>query len=75
MENFYLTKRNVMRLSNDTFVVVFDEKLSFKPGQFLMVYTGGLVRKPFLLGTWQGQLAISVKVKGERTRKSPTSGR
>ena len=69
MENFYLTKRNVMRLSNDTFVVVFDEKLSFKPGQFLMVYTGGLVRKPFLLGTWQGQLAISVKVKGERTRK------
>jgi len=49
--------------------MVFDEKLSFKPGQFLMVYIGGLVRKPFLLGTWQGQLAISVKVKGERTRK------
>lgn len=67
MERFCLTKRDVFRVNEDTWIVSFEETIDFLPGQFLMVETPKLVRKPFALGYWGGHLAISVQIKGMGT--------
>lgn len=68
MENFCLTKDKVLRINSDTYLLIFEERLPFEPGQFVMIETPQLVRKPFMLGRWNEALAISVQMKGVGTR-------
>ncbi|ANQ53379.1 dihydroorotate dehydrogenase [Thermosipho affectus] len=66
MENTYLTKKDVIKLNKDTYIVTF-ENIKFELGQFIMIETKNLVRKPFILGTWNNHPAISVQIKGKGT--------
>ncbi|ODN30609.1 oxidoreductase [Fervidobacterium thailandense] len=69
IKRYFLSKTRVFEITTDTFFVVFEETVDFKPGQFAMVGTETtLTRKPFTLGLWDGRLAISVKVVGEGSR-------
>lgn len=64
MEKFCLTIKDKYRINEDTWLILFNENLDFEPGQFVMLETPGLTRKPFALGKWKGELAISVKSRG-----------
>ncbi|PLV59073.1 dihydroorotate dehydrogenase [Thermotoga sp. KOL6] len=68
MEKFCLTKKKSIRINEDTWIIIFEEYLDFLPGQFVMLETPKLVRKPFVLGYWEDNLAISVQVKGKGTK-------
>ncbi|PLV57399.1 dihydroorotate dehydrogenase [Thermotoga sp. SG1] len=68
MERFCLTKKKTIRVNEDTWIVLFEEQIDFSPGQFVMLETPKLVRKPFVLGWWEDSLAVSVQVKGKGTR-------
>jgi dihydroorotate dehydrogenase electron transfer subunit len=67
MENTYLTKKDVIQINEDTFIVTFNEKFKFDEGQFIMIQTPSLTRKPFILGTWEDNIAVSVQIKGKGT--------
>lgn len=68
MERLYLEINGKTRINEDTWMITFEGHLEFQPGQFLMVETPKLIRKPFALGKWDGKIAISVQLKGEGTR-------
>ena len=68
MENLILTKEKVLQINEDTFILIFEEDPDFSPGQFVMMETPALVRKPFILGKWMGKTAISVKIRGKGTK-------
>jgi len=72
MENFSVEKQCVVKVSSDTYIVVFKENISHEFGQFVMIQTTSLTRKPFMLGTWENKTAISVQVKGHGTRNIVT---
>ncbi len=66
MENFSLTKKSVERISGNTYLLRFKEKIAFQPMQFLMIETPmSIVRKPFGLGSWQDDLAICIEIIGK----------
>ncbi|ABR30140.1 dihydroorotate dehydrogenase [Thermosipho melanesiensis] len=67
MENTYLTKKETLKINEDTYLITL-ENINFEIGQFLMIETNKLVRKPFILGTWDGKTAISVQIKGKGTK-------
>lgn len=68
MENFSLSRCELIRLNRDTFIVTFNEKIDFEPTQFIMIETEtSIVRKPFGLGRWNDRLAIGVQVIGPGT--------
>jgi len=64
------TKRECVGITEDTFLITFNEKIDFLPGQFVMigVDSHGLTRKPFTIGKFQDNLAISVKTVGEGSK-------
>ncbi len=64
MERFLLTKKNTLQITEDTYLVTFHEKFNFKPGQFVMLDLNSLTRKPFTIGKFGQNLAISVIVVG-----------
>ncbi|MEJ5258269.1 MAG: oxidoreductase [Fervidobacterium sp.] len=67
---FELSKREIMEITVDTFLITFEEKIDFSPGQFCMVDVNdfGLTRKPFTLGSdAEGRIMISVKIVGAGT--------
>ncbi|AEH51951.1 iron-sulfur cluster-binding protein [Pseudothermotoga thermarum] len=69
MENFSLTKKEVEKISGNTYLIRFNEWIDFEPMQFVMVETpNSVVRKPFGLGSWQGDLALCVEILGEGTK-------
>lgn len=68
MENTYLTKKDVFQLNDNTYILTFNETFEFSPGQFIMIQTNSLTRKPFILGTWDNNIAISVQIKGKGTK-------
>ena len=68
MERFCLTKKKTIRVNENTWIVLFEEQLDFSPGQFIMLETPKLVRKPFVLGYWEENLAVSIQVKGKGTK-------
>lgn len=67
MENFFLTTKSVLKITKDSFIITFSEKLDFMPTQFIMIETPSVVRKPFALGEWFNDLAIGVEVIGKGT--------
>ncbi len=69
MENFSVERKELLRLTKDTYVAVLGGEIDFKPGQFVMVDAGKLVRKPFMLGRWNAKAALSIKVVGDGTRR------
>ncbi|MDI3471746.1 MAG: dihydroorotate dehydrogenase electron transfer subunit [Thermotogaceae bacterium] len=68
MEKLYLKVQEKVQVNKDTWLIIFDEDFNFEPGQFIMVETPKLVRKPFVLGRWSDKSSISVQVKGEGTK-------
>ncbi|MBC7123788.1 MAG: oxidoreductase, partial [Pseudothermotoga sp.] len=63
MENFSLTRSELVQLTADTFIISFNEWIDFEPIQFIMIETEtSIVRKPFGLGRWNGKLAIGVQI-------------
>lgn len=69
MENFYLTRHELIQLTSDSFIITFNEIIDFEPAQFIMIETeSSIVRKPFGLGSWLGKLAIGVQVIGPGTK-------
>ncbi|MCS7175883.1 iron-sulfur cluster-binding protein [Pseudothermotoga sp.] len=69
MENFSLTRDELIQLTSDSFLITFNEDLNFEPTQFIMIETPtSIVRKPFGLGRWYGKLAIGVQVIGPGTK-------
>lgn len=68
MENFSLTRRELIQLTEDTFIISFNEWIDFEPTQFIMIETEtSIVRKPFGLGRWNEKLAIGVQIIGPGT--------
>ncbi len=67
MENFSLTTKNTLKVTENSFIITFNEKLDFIPTQFIMIETPSVVRKPFALGEWFNDLAIGVEVIGKGT--------
>jgi len=68
MENFSLTRSELVQLTADTFIISFNEWIDFEPIQFIMIETEtSIVRKPFGLGRWNGKLAIGVQIIGPGT--------
>lgn len=67
MESFSLTRKNLLKIDTDSYLLVFNEKIDFEPTQFIMIETPSVVRKPFALGRWQNDLAIGIQVIGEGT--------
>jgi dihydroorotate dehydrogenase electron transfer subunit len=68
MENFSLTRRELIQLTEDTFIISFNEWIDFEPTQFIMIETEtSIVRKPFGLGRWNERLAIGVQIIGPGT--------
>jgi len=65
-----LTKKECINVTEDTFLITFNEEIEFLPGQFVMVSVNshGLTRKPFTIGKFRGHLAISVKIVGDGSR-------
>lgn len=69
MENFYLTRHELVQLTSDSFIITFKETIDFEPTQFIMIETeSSIVRKPFGLGSWLGKLAVGVQVIGPGTK-------
>ncbi|MCD6546421.1 MAG: dihydroorotate dehydrogenase [Thermotogae bacterium] len=68
MEKLFLSISQKIQVNANTWVITFNETLKFYPGQFIMIETPKLVRKPFVLGKWDKRLSISVQVKGEGTK-------
>ncbi|MGQ9856449.1 MAG: iron-sulfur cluster-binding protein [Fervidobacterium sp.] len=67
---FELSKREVTEITDNTFLITFEEKIDFAPGQFCMINVNdfGLTRKPFTLGSnAEGRVMISVKIVGAGT--------
>lgn len=64
----YLKIWEKVQVNEDTWLIIFDEDFKFEAGQFIMVETPKLVRKPFVLGKWDDKLSISVQVKGNGTK-------
>ncbi|WP_448374499.1 iron-sulfur cluster-binding protein [Fervidobacterium sp.] len=65
---YYLTKKSVREITENTYLITFEEDISFLPGQFCMIDVdgAGLTRKPFTLGRISHtELAISVKIAGK----------
>ncbi|ANE41039.1 MAG: oxidoreductase [Fervidobacterium pennivorans] len=65
---FLLTKRSVEEITQNTYLITFEEDFDFLPGQFCMVSVdgAGLTRKPYTLGRLNKmELAISVKIAGK----------
>jgi dihydroorotate dehydrogenase electron transfer subunit len=65
---FLLTKRIVEEITQNTYLITFEEDFDFLPGQFCMVSVdgAGLTRKPYTLGRLNKmELAISVKIAGK----------
>lgn len=68
MENFSLTRNELIKLAEDVFIITFNEWLEFEPTQFIMIETdASVVRKPFGLGRWNERLAIGVQIIGPGT--------
>ncbi len=71
VKSYKLSKKEVLQITDDTYLIVFEGKsFDFDCGQFCMIDVDsyGLTRKPFTLGKFEGNLAISVKIVGEGTR-------
>jgi len=68
MEKLSLKIDEKIKLNGNTWIITFKNRLEFCPGQFVMIETPKLVRKPFALGKWNEKLAISVQLKGEGTK-------
>ncbi len=68
MENFSLTVKRTIKVTEDSFIITFNEKIDFVPAQFIMVETPSVTRKPFGLGRWFDDLAIGVQVIGNGTK-------
>ncbi|WP_346310443.1 oxidoreductase [Pseudothermotoga sp.] len=63
-----MTKHELIQLTEDTFIVSFNEWIEFEPTQFIMIETEtSIVRKPFGLGRWNKRLAIGVQIIGPGT--------
>lgn len=64
------TKKECVDITEDTFLITFNESIDFLTGQFVMVSVGshGLTRKPFTIGKFGGDLAISVKIIGDGSK-------
>ncbi len=65
MERFSITKKDVVQITEDTYLLTFNENLNFKSGQFVMLDLNTLTRKPFTIGKFGEELAISVIVVGD----------
>jgi len=60
--------KDTFPLTDDTYIMTIREEIEFSPGQFLMIETPyRSTRKPFILGFFGEDIAISVHVKGEGT--------
>lgn len=68
MENFCLRVKKTIKVTENSFLVIFSEKMNFVPTQFIMIETPSVVRKPFALGNWFDDLAIGVQVIGKGTQ-------
>ncbi|MGJ8455444.1 oxidoreductase [Pseudothermotoga sp. U03pept] len=62
-----MTRKNLLKIDTDNYLITFNEKIDFEPTQFIMIETQSTVRKPFALGRWQEDLAIGIQVIGEGT--------
>lgn len=71
IKSYKLSKKEVFQITDDTYLIVFEGgSFDFDCGQFCMIDVDsyGLTRKPFTLGKFEGNLAISVKIVGDGTR-------
>jgi dihydroorotate dehydrogenase electron transfer subunit len=65
---YHIAKKSIREITENTYLITFDEDISFLPGQFCMINVdgAGLTRKPFTLGRINNrELAISIKISGK----------
>ncbi len=66
--NTHIHIKDTFKLTEDTYILIIKENISFMPGQFIMIQNIMATRKPFILGFFGEDVALSIHIKGEGTR-------